>query len=74
MSIANAGGIMKEIKVRGMTCNHCVMRVTKALNEIGGMRDVNVDLESGIVSFTEEEDIDIKTIIAKIEEVGYEVE
>ena len=35
---------MPVIKVKGMSCNHCVMAVTKALNEVDGVRDVKVDL------------------------------
>ncbi len=38
---------MATIKIKGMTCNHCVMAVTKALNEIDGIKDVKVDLEKG---------------------------
>ena len=34
-----------EIKIEGMTCNHCKMRVEKALNEVEGVTGVNVDLE-----------------------------
>ena len=36
---------MATVKIKGMTCNHCVMAVTKALNEIDGIKDVKVDLE-----------------------------
>jgi len=33
------------IKVQGMTCNHCVMRVAKALKAVPGVQDAQVDLQ-----------------------------
>ncbi len=33
------------IKVQGMTCNHCVMRVVKALKAVPGVQDAQVDLK-----------------------------
>ncbi len=40
---------MEKIKVQGMSCQHCVMAVTKALGGIDGIRDVKVDLEKGTI-------------------------
>ena len=37
---------MATIKIKGMSCNHCVMAVTKALNEIAGIKNVKVDLST----------------------------
>lgn len=34
-------------RVEGMTCNHCVMTVSKALVEVRGVEDATVDLEHG---------------------------
>ena len=31
---------MTTIKIRGMSCQHCVMAVTKALGAIDGIKDV----------------------------------
>jgi len=35
------------LKVSGMTCQHCVMNVTKALNAVPGVEQVEVSLEKG---------------------------
>ena len=35
------------LKIQGMTCNHCVMRVAKALKAIPGVQDAQVDLQKG---------------------------
>ena len=37
------------LKVKGMSCNHCVMAVTKALNKLDGIQGVQVDLQKGEV-------------------------
>ena len=64
---------MKTIKIKGMSCNHCVMAVTKALNEIEGIKDVRVDLEKGEASFEETKPVDMAIISERIEMAGYEV-
>ena len=35
------------LAIQGMTCNHCVMRVQKALAELPGVRKAVVTLEPG---------------------------
>lgn len=34
------------LKIEGMTCNHCKMRVEKALQGLSGVESVSVDLAS----------------------------
>jgi copper chaperone len=38
---------MVKLKLMGMTCNHCVAAVTKALNSVSGAKDVHVNLQKG---------------------------
>ena len=64
---------MTTIKIRGMSCRHCVMAVTKALGGIDGIRDVQVDLEKGEAAFTEEKPIDRALIRERIVKAGFEV-
>ncbi len=40
------------LKVEGMTCNHCKMRIKKALQVVGGVEGVQVDLASNAVVVT----------------------
>ncbi|HDZ23824.1 MAG TPA: copper chaperone [Desulfobacteraceae bacterium] len=63
---------MAVIKIKGMTCNHCVMAVTKALNEIEGIEDVKVDLEKG-EAFFEGKHIDMDLVRERVKKAGYEV-
>jgi len=65
---------MKTIKIKGMSCQHCVMAVTKALDEIEGIENVTVDLERGEASFDETRPVDGETIRERISNAGYEVE
>ena len=64
---------MTTIKIKGMTCRHCVMAVTKALGGIDGIRDVQVDLEKGEAAFTEEKPIDRALIRVRIVKAGFDV-
>ncbi len=64
---------MTSIKIKGMSCNHCVMAATKALKEIEGLEDVSVNLEKAEATFTETKPVDPNLIKEKIKKAGYEV-
>lgn len=64
---------MTTIKIKGMSCQHCVMAVTKALGKIAGISDVKVDLAKGEATFTETGAVDRDLIRREIEKAGYEV-
>ncbi len=60
---------MVALKVKGMTCNHCVKSVKEALESVEGSQDVRVDLGSGIAKIDGQVELD--KLIAAIEEEGY---
>ena len=61
-----------ELTVEGMTCGHCVMRVTKALEGIDGVKSAKVDLEKSEAEVTFKGDkLDSGTLIKAVEEAGY---
>ncbi len=64
---------MAKIKIRGMSCQHCVMAVTKALGGIDGIKDVHVDLEKGEATFTEEKPVDRTLVRERIAKAGFDV-
>jgi copper chaperone len=64
---------MKTIKIKGMSCNHCVIAVTKVLSDIDGIRNVKVDLKNGEAAFDEVDPVDMETIKERIRKAGYEV-
>lgn len=61
------------LKVKGMSCHHCVMSITKALSQLEGVRDVHVDLEKGEVQFENTKEIPSERIKKAIGDAGYEV-
>ena len=61
------------LKVKGMSCQHCVMSVTKALNRLEGIKNVQVDLAKGEVQFDNTKAMLMDQIEKAIEEAGYQV-
>ena len=43
---------ISTLKIQGMTCNHCVVRVAKALKALPGVQDAQVDLQKGEAAVT----------------------
>ncbi len=66
---------MKEctIKVEGMVCGGCENRVKNAVSTIDGVESVVADHNTGIVTVTSKEDLDVNQIKEKIEDIGFEV-
>lgn len=64
---------MKEtLKIEGMTCDHCVMHVTNALEAIDGVEKAKVSLKKeALVKFSAPADMD-KMAVA-VAEAGYKV-
>lgn len=61
------------IKIKGMSCQHCVMAVTKALKEIEGFTSVNVDLQSGSATLEHTGLIDMNKVKSVVEREGYQI-
>lgn len=66
----------ETLKISGMSCNHCVMRVTNALKGIEGVEDAKVSLEGGgkaEVSYDEAK-LGREKLVEAVAETGYKVE
>ena len=64
---------MVELKVTGMSCDHCVRAVTRALSAVPGVtRVVKVSLEEGVAVV--EGSADREDLVAAVVEEGYGVE
>ncbi len=61
------------IKVDGMMCHHCEMRVEKALSEIDGVEAVKADHEKKEVRITLAKNVDESLLKKQIEKEGYKV-
>ena len=62
---------MSTYTVSGMTCQHCVASVTEEVSEVPGVEDVQVDLDSGLLTVTGTADDD--AVRAAVAEAGYQV-
>ncbi len=63
----------KSYTVTGMTCAHCVASVTEEVQEIPGIEDVDVVLESGSLTVTSAEPVDDAAVKTAVEEAGYQL-
>ncbi|MFA5353837.1 MAG: heavy-metal-associated domain-containing protein [Thermodesulfovibrionales bacterium] len=61
-----------SIKVEGMSCEHCVRRVKKAIEGIPGVISSEVGIGTAKVSFDEAK-VKKEEIIAAVEKAGYKV-
>lgn len=64
---------MPAITVKGMSCNHCKASVEDTMSKLDGVENVNVDLESGKVEYTETSPVELEKIRKAIEKIGFEV-
>jgi copper chaperone CopZ len=64
---------MEKIKIQGMTCQHCVMSVTKALGTLPGVRNLRVDLVKGEAAFENTQNLSRASLQKAVEDAGYTV-
>jgi len=62
---------MDTIKVSGMSCQHCVSAVTKALEKLEGLEKVVVDLTTNDVSFVNS-GVEREKIRSAISQIGFD--
>lgn len=59
-----------KVKVEGMSCNHCKMRVEKSLKSVEGIEDAVVNLEDKSVEI--KGNVGIEKVKEVIEDTGYD--
>lgn len=59
------------VLVTGMTCGHCVASVTEELEELSGVQDVHVVLDTGAVTITSAEPLERSAVAGAVQEAGY---
>jgi copper chaperone len=62
---------MESIKIKGMSCQHCVGSVKKALEDISGLSKITVNLNEGEATF-ENDSVGREEIRAAISKIGFE--
>ena len=62
------------LKVDGMSCEHCVKAITKAVGALDGVDEVKVDLTTKTVTVTHDEvNAPLNKIKLEIEDQGYDI-
>lgn len=61
----------KVIKIDGMGCQHCVKSVTNALENVSGVKILEVKIGEATVEIAE--DFYMSIIVDALDDVGYEV-
>ncbi|MFT8391033.1 MAG: copper chaperone CopZ [Sporolactobacillus sp.] len=64
----------RQLLVKGMSCGHCKMAVSGALNGLDGVSSVSVDLDSGKVDVSyDASKVDFQQMKTAVEDQGYDV-
>lgn len=58
-----------ELNIKGMTCQHCAMNVTRALKNVPGVNSVNVNLEENTAVV--DGDVETDRLIESVKKAGY---
>ncbi|MGS0973285.1 MAG: heavy-metal-associated domain-containing protein [Candidatus Izemoplasmataceae bacterium] len=61
----------KTIKIEGMTCEHCSMKIKENLSEICGVSEVKVNLNLQTAEVQLAHDVETKKFEDKINSLGY---
>jgi copper chaperone len=61
-----------ELKVEGMSCNHCKASVEKALKNVTGVENAEVNLQEGKAKVYG--DVSLEQLVAAVQEEGYSVQ
>lgn len=62
---------MATVKIKGMSCGHCVNSTKEALEAIDGISNVQVDLAKGEATY--DGDVKIDVVKEAISSIGFEV-
>jgi len=62
-----------RVSVKGMSCQHCVNSVTKALEQLEGVKNVEVSLEKGEAKYDQDKPVDKDTVRKAVQDAGYDV-
>jgi Cu2+-exporting ATPase len=63
----------KKLSIEGMNCGHCAAKVKVALEEIGGVSNVAVDLAGKSAVLDAPDGVSEEAIKTAVSEVGYSV-
>jgi len=62
--------IMYKLKIKGMNCAHCVAAVKKAIENVGGVKNVRVSLEKNEAEIEADKNLDIEVVKKAVYDSG----
>ncbi len=66
------GAVTKRLRIGGMTCPHCALRVRRTLEALGGVERARVNYDRGAAEVTFDSDrVSLRAMDAALREVGY---
>lgn len=65
--------VSQAFVVRGMSCDHCARAVTREVEKLSGVRDIRVDVGTGVVTVDTDAVLSVTDVVAAIDEAGYEL-
>ncbi|WP_030143158.1 heavy-metal-associated domain-containing protein [Mycetocola saprophilus] len=60
-----------EYRVTGMTCGHCESSVREEIEQIAGVEDIRVSVQTGELVITSAAELDDAAVLAAVTEAGY---
>jgi len=60
-----------EINVVNMKCSGCVQQITRRIKAIGGLKNIDIDLSKGSVSFQADDPLLSERVRTELLEMGY---
>lgn len=67
----NVSTMTKEYKIKGMHCSHCQATVVKSISSVKGVKQVDVNLSTGIA--TVEGEHNAEDVVAAVRDAGFDV-
>jgi len=61
-----------ELKVDGMTCGHCEMRVSMALKKVDGVKNAKASATKGTATVMYSDEVEVDALVAAVKDAGYE--
>ena len=76
MALFGKKGKQIELTVRGMSCGHCEMRVSKALSAVEGVTKAEASHEKGlaVVTLEPKAEVNVAALVAAVQGAGYEAD
>ncbi|AHI53951.1 hypothetical protein SSABA_v1c05470 [Spiroplasma sabaudiense Ar-1343] len=61
----------KKVKITNMSCNHCVLKITKMLKAQKDIKNITLKLQPPILKFDYKNEVAAQSALNSIEELGY---